>query len=118
MRQAVHDAQAPSAPQTFQNWGKKKRLFGAFSVKGFLPHWTKPILQQLCDGWVCGLGVVGASLVFGLVRGAGAFDSVLPSFALVSGIPFAQHNRDFGHFFTTHLLCDVRQWSVTSSRGL
>jgi hypothetical protein len=25
------------------------------------------------DGWVCGLGAVDASLVFGLVRGAGAF---------------------------------------------
>ena len=30
-----------------------------------------------CDGWVCGLGAVGASLVFGLVRGAGAFAAVL-----------------------------------------
>ena len=52
------------------------------------------------DGRVCGLGAVGASLVFGLVRGAGAFAAVLPSFALVSGMPFAQHNRGFGHFFS------------------
>ena len=36
------------------------------------------------DGRVCGLGAVGASLVFGLVRGAGAFAAVLPSFVLVS----------------------------------
>ncbi len=46
-----------------------------------------------CDGWVCGLGVVGASLVFGLVRGAGAFAAVLPSFVLVSRMPFAQRYR-------------------------
>ena len=45
------------------------------------------------DGRVCGLGAVGASLVFGLVRGAGAFAAVLPSFALVSRMPFAQRYR-------------------------
>jgi hypothetical protein len=33
-----------------------------------------------------GLGAVGASLVFGLVRGAGAFAVVLPSVVLVSRI--------------------------------
>jgi hypothetical protein len=43
---------------------------------------------------------VGASLVFGLVRGAGAFAAVLPSFALVSRMPFAHHNHGFGHFFS------------------
>ena len=53
-----------------------------------------------CDGWVCGLGAVGASLVFGLVRGAGAFDVVLPTFVLVSRMQLAQHNRAFGHFFS------------------
>ena len=44
------------------------------------------------SGWygrVCGLGVMGVSLVFGLVRGAGAFTVVLSSSALVSRIPFA-----------------------------
>jgi len=56
--------------------------------------------SRSCDGWVCGLGAVGASLVFGLVRGAGAFAAVLPSFALVSRMPFAQHNHGFGHFFS------------------
>jgi hypothetical protein len=55
--------------------------------------------SRSCDGWVCGLGAVGDSLVFGLVRGVGAFTAVLPSFALVSGMPFAEHNRGFGHFF-------------------
>ncbi len=35
------------------------------------------------DGWVCALGVVGASSIFGLVRRAGAFAAVLPTF--VSG---------------------------------
>jgi hypothetical protein len=50
---------------------------------------------------VCGLSAVGASLVFGLVRGAGAFATVLPSFASVSRMPFAEHNHDFGHFSAT-----------------
>jgi hypothetical protein len=45
------------------------------------------------DGWVCGLGAVGASLVFGLVRGAGAFAAVLPSVVLVSRIQLAQRYR-------------------------
>jgi hypothetical protein len=45
-------------------------------------------------------GFGGRSLVFGLVRGTGAFTVVLPSFALVSRIPFTQHNHGFGHFFT------------------
>jgi hypothetical protein len=40
------------------------------------------------DGRVCGLGAVGVSLVFGLVRGAGAFAAVLPSFVLVSNMSF------------------------------
>ena len=55
------------------------------------------------DGWdgrVCGLGEVGASLVFGLVRGAGAFVEVLPSLVLVSNIPFTQHNRGFTTSFS------------------
>jgi hypothetical protein len=54
----------------------------------------------MCDGWVCGSGEVNASLVFGLVRGTGAFSVVLPSFVLVSRLPFAQHNHGFGHFFS------------------
>jgi hypothetical protein len=39
-----------------------------------------------CDGWVCDLGVVGVSLIFGLVRGSGVFAAVLPTFVLVSRI--------------------------------
>ncbi len=46
-----------------------------------------------CDGWVCCLGAVGASLTFGVVRGAGAFAAVLPTFVLVSGIQLAQRYR-------------------------
>jgi hypothetical protein len=46
-----------------------------------------------CDGWVCGLGVVDVSLVFGLVRGSGVFSTVIPSFVLVSRIPFVQRYR-------------------------
>jgi hypothetical protein len=45
------------------------------------------------DGWVCGLGAVGGSLVFGLVRGSGAFAPVLPSVVLVSRIHLAQRYR-------------------------
>jgi hypothetical protein len=56
--------------------------------------------SRSCDGWVCGLGAVGASLVFGLVRGAGAFAPVLPSFVLVSNMSFAQHNRGFTTSFS------------------
>ncbi len=43
---------------------------------------------------------VSTSLAFGLVRGAGVFTEVLPSFALLSRMPFAQHCRGFGHFFS------------------
>jgi hypothetical protein len=57
-------------------------------------------LSRSCDGWECGLGAVGASLVFGLVRGTGAFATVFPSFVLVSNMSFAQHNRGFGTSFS------------------
>ena len=42
-----------------------------------------------CGGWVCGLGAVGASSIFGLVCGAGAFAAVLPTLVLVSRMQFA-----------------------------
>ncbi len=54
------------------------------------------MLAHRADGWVCGLGEVDDSLVFGSVRGAGAFAVVLPSFALLSRMPFAQLNHGFG----------------------
>jgi hypothetical protein len=55
-----------------------------------------------CDGWVCGLGAVGACLVFGLVRGAGAFAVVLPSVVLFSRIQLAQRYRgNIATSFTT-----------------
>ncbi len=58
--------------------------------------------RRVCgwDGRVCGLGAVGASLAFGLVCGAGAFTAVLPSFVLVSKMPFAQHSRGFATSFS------------------
>ena len=43
-----------------------------------------------CDGWVCGLGAVGALLIFRLVRGAGAFAAVLPALVVVSRMQLAQ----------------------------
>ena len=52
---------------------------------------TRP--SHSCDGWVCDLGVVGAPLIFGLVRRAGAFTGGLLTFASVSEIQLAQHNR-------------------------
>ena len=46
------------------------------------------------DGLLGGLGAVGASLTFGVIRGAGAFAAVLPTFVLVSGIHLAPRYRD------------------------
>ena len=37
-----------------------------------------------CDGWVCDLGTVDVSSIFGLIRGTGAFTPVLPTFVSVS----------------------------------
>jgi hypothetical protein len=48
---------------------------------------------------VCGLGAVVASSIFGLVRSVGAFTGVLLTFALVSGLQLASHNRGKCHFF-------------------
>ena len=42
---------------------------------------------------MCDLGVVDDSLMFGLVRGTGTFDVVLPTFVLVSRMQFAQRYR-------------------------
>ncbi len=55
-------------------------------------------LSYSCDGWVCVLGVVGVSSIFGLVRGIGAFVEVLPIFVLVSRMHFTQQYRVNGHF--------------------
>ena len=54
------------------------------------------------DGWVCGLGAVGSSSIFGLVRRTRAFTGDLLTFALVSGLQLAQHcdNRGKCHFFS------------------
>jgi hypothetical protein len=49
---------------------------------------------------VCGLGAVGASSIFGLVRRAGAFTGGLLTFPLV-GLQLAQHNRVKFHFFNS-----------------
>jgi hypothetical protein len=51
-----------------------------------------------CDGWVCDLGVVGVSSIFGLVRRAGAFAGGLLAFDLVSGLQLTRHNRGQFHF--------------------
>ena len=59
---------------------------------------TRP--SHSCDGWVCDLGAVGASSIFGLVRGPGAFVVVLPTFVLVSRMQLAQQYRGNGHFLS------------------
>ncbi len=69
----------------------------ALSVHNKLKKSIAPGLRacpsRSCDGWVCGLGAVGASLVFGLVRGTGSFAVVLPSVVLVSRIQLVQRYR-------------------------
>ncbi len=53
-----------------------------------------------CDGWVCDLGAVGASLIFGLIRGSVAFAAVLPTFVLVSRMQLVEQYRGNGHFLS------------------
>ncbi len=53
-----------------------------------------------CDGWVCDLGKVGVSSIFGLIRGVGAFDPVLPTFVLVSRMYLEEQYRDNDHFLS------------------
>ena len=52
------------------------------------------------DGWVCGLGEVGVSPIFGLVRRSGTFVVVSPTFVLVSRIHLVQQYRDNDHFLS------------------
>ena len=47
-------------------------------------------IRVACGGWLCDLGAVGASSIFGLVRGAGSFAAVLPTLVLVSRIQLAR----------------------------
>jgi hypothetical protein len=73
-----------------------QRLIFFFKKKLFLRQtWRGVDGRGVCgwDGWVGGLGAVGASSIFGLVRGAGAFAAVLPTFVLVSRMQFAQRYR-------------------------
>jgi hypothetical protein len=53
------------------------------------------------DGWVGGLGAVGTSSIFGLLRRSGTFDEVFPTFVLVSRIQFAKQYRVNVHFLNT-----------------
>jgi hypothetical protein len=66
------------------------------------------------DGWVGGLGPVGISMLFGLIRGTGVFAVVLPTFVLVSRIQFVQRYRGDATSSVHRLLRDVRQWSEAS----
>ena len=49
---------------------------------------------------MCGLGTVGDSPIFGLVRRAGAFAVVLPTFVLVSRMQLVQQYRGNDHFLS------------------
>jgi hypothetical protein len=60
---------------------------------------TRP--SHSCGGWVCDLGVVGSSSIFGLVRGSGSFPVVLPTLVLVSRMHLVERYRGFGHFLST-----------------
>ncbi len=51
------------------------------------------------DGCVCVVGTVDTSSIFGLTRRTGAFTGGILTFALVSGLQLAQHNRGKYHFF-------------------
>jgi hypothetical protein len=66
------------------------RLFVSAGVGGAaIASGSRACPSHSCDGWVCDLGAVGASLIFGLVRGSGSFASVRPTFVLVSRIHLA-----------------------------
>ena len=68
---------------------------GGFITSGFR---TRP--SHSCDGWVCDLGALDASSIFGLVRRSGSFTGGLLTFPSVSEIQIAQHNRgNKCHFF-------------------
>jgi hypothetical protein len=59
---------------------------------------------------VCGLGPVGTSLIFGLVRGAGAFAPVLPTFVFVSRMQLAERYCGNGyHQFGSTVLSRLYQ---------
>ena len=62
------------------------------------------------DGRVCGLGVVGASSILGLIRGPRAFDDVIPTLVLGSRMQLAHSDNgrrrpDEGFGFTCRLGC-------------
>ena len=64
------------------------------------------------DGWVGGLGAVGDSSIFGLVRRTGAFTGGLLTFALVSGLHLAQHNRTVANatYAAQRFLHNLSRW--------
>jgi len=68
--------------------------------RAFIASGSRTRPSHSCDGWVGDLGVVGAPLIFGLARRAGAFAGGLLTFALVPGFQLAQHNRGKCHFFS------------------
>ena len=56
--------------------------------------------SHLSDGWVCDLGGVGVSSIFGLIRGTGASDVLFPTFVLVSRMDLAQQYRGNDRFLS------------------
>ncbi len=69
-------------------------------------------MSHSCDGWVCVVGTVGDSSIFGLVREAGTFATVLPTFVLVSRSSL-NSTVTVSTSSVHRLLHDMRQWSVS-----
>jgi hypothetical protein len=79
-----------------RNLVKSLRITSQQNENGKMEEDVKPEDEDGVDGWgvggwdgrVCGLGTVDASLAFGLICGAGDFATLIPSFVLVSEMPF------------------------------
>ena len=70
------------------------------------------------DGWVCGLGTVGSSPIFGLVRRTGVFVSVFPTFVLYQECSSRNSTVTMTTSSDQCLLHDMREWSVVPCRGI
>ncbi len=70
------------------------------------------------DGWVCGLGAVGDSSIFGLVRRDGAFTGGLLTFPLVSGLQLGNITVVNATSSAQRFLHNLRRWSAAPWRGL
>jgi hypothetical protein len=70
------------------------------------------------DGWVCVLGRVHVSSIFGLVLRAGSFTGGLLTFTLVSGLQLAQLNCVTCHFFSAVFSSQLEVMSLVRTSGV